>query len=64
MSDKKIEWITLDQACEIVKGYYSRQTLYAFISKKRLERRGPFHKAHIRKDQLLKVCKLEGLVDA
>lgn len=64
---KKIDtyqWITLDEAEEIVKGFYSRQSIYRMISMKRLDRRGPFHCAFIRKDQLLKVTKLEGLVDA
>ena len=64
MGEKKIEWISLDEATELVKGFYCRQTIYQFIHKKRLERRGPFHKAMIRKDQLLKVCKLEGIIDA
>lgn len=64
MGEKKLEWISLDQAEIIVKGFYSRTSLYRFISKGRLERRGPFHKAMVRKDQLLKVCKLEGIIDA
>lgn len=62
--DKKIEWITLDQAEKIVAGFYTRKTLYAWIHQKRLARKGPFHCAFIRKDQLLKVGKLEGLIDA
>lgn len=64
MGEKKIEWITLDQAEKIVAGFYKRSTLYRFISQGKLERRGPFHHAHVRKDQLLKVCKLDGLIDA
>lgn len=64
MGEKKVEWISLDEAERIVKGYFTRATLYQYISKKKLERRGPFHHAHVRKDQLLKVCKLEGIVNA
>lgn len=64
MGEKKVEWITLDQAEELVHGFYSRASLYRFICHGKLERKGPFHKAFIRKDQLLKVCKLEGLIDA
>lgn len=64
MGEKKLEWITLDEAEALVKGYYSRASIYRFISQKRLERRGPHHKAHVRKDQLLKVCKLNGIIDA
>jgi hypothetical protein len=63
MGEKKLEWISLDEACALVKGYYSRASLYRFISQKRLERKGPFHHAFIRRDQLLKVTKLEGLID-
>lgn len=64
MGEKKIEWISLDKAEEIVKGFYSRSSLYRFIHLKKLDRKGPFHCAHVRKDQLIKVCKLEGIVDA
>jgi hypothetical protein len=64
MGEKKVEWISLDEAEILVKGYYARSTLYKFISKKRLDRRGPYHRTFVRKDQLLKVCKLEGLIDA
>jgi hypothetical protein len=64
VGEKKLEWISLDQAEEIVKGFFTRATLYQYIHKKKLERRGPFKKAMIRKDQLLKVCKLEGIIDA
>lgn len=64
MSQKKIEWISLDQAEELVGAYFTRQTLYKYIHLGKLERRGPFHHAHIRKDQLLKVTKLEGIISA
>lgn len=64
MGEKKIEWISLDEAEKLVAGYFKRGTIYKYISQKKLERRGPFHNAHVRKDQLLKVCKLEGIVDA
>jgi len=64
MGEKKYEWISLDEAEILVKGFYARSTLYKFICQKKLDRRGPFHMAHVRKDQLIKVCKLEGLVDA
>jgi hypothetical protein len=64
MGEKKIEWISLDQAEEIVKGFFKRKTLYKYISQKKLDRKGPFKKAMVRKDQLLKVCKLEGIIDA
>ncbi len=64
MGEKKLEWISLEQASELVKGFYSKSSLYRFISHGRLERKGPFHRAMIRKDQLLKVCKLEGIIDA
>ena len=55
MSAKKYEWINLDMAEEIVKGFYSRSTLYKMIHKGKLERKGPPGTAMIRKDQLLKV---------
>lgn len=64
MGEKKIEWISLDEAEKLVQGFFTRATIYQYIYRKKLERRGPFHKAMIRKDQLLKVCKLNGIVDA
>lgn len=64
MGEKKIEWINLDQAEKLVEGFVTRATIYKYIWQKRLERRGPYHHAMIRKDQLLKVCRLDGVIDA
>lgn len=64
MGEKKIEWITLDEAEKIVGDFFKRSTLYKYIAQGKLDRKGPYHHAHIRKDQLLKVCKLEGIIDA
>lgn len=64
MNQKKIEWISLNEAEQLVKGFVTRGTLYKYIHLGKLERRGPFHHAHVRKDQLLKVTKLEGIISA
>ncbi len=62
MGAKQIEWISLNEAEALVKGYFTRGTLYKYIHLGKLERKGPFHNAHVRRDQLLKVTKLEGIV--
>lgn len=64
MGEKKIEWIDLDTAEKLISPYFQRSSIYRFIHQKRLDRRGPFHHAFVRKDQLLKVTKLEGIIDA
>lgn len=64
MGEKKIEWIDLNEAERLVSPYFKRATIYQYISKGRIERKGPFHHAFVRKDQLLKAFKLDGIVNA
>lgn len=58
------EWVTVKEAERILAGYYGKQTVYRWIHQGRLKRRGPFHCAFVRKDELLKVAKLEGIISA